>query len=171
MIPLLQWHSNNYYILWVCVCSLWYQTCNTHAPYYIVICGLPCCTIFFQIVAKKAWFSEKNLLNIKLCFDLPYNVCPKHFLLYEEMSEILSYMCICIHVKYPFFYVYWIVHHCNNWRIRNQLDTTVYFIVLLICSICFGHYYAHHQELATMMLITTLVVSFLVCCRLEVRCG
>ena len=35
----------------------------------------------------------------------------------------------------------------------------------------FGHYYAHYQELATMMLITILVVSFLVCCRLEVRCG
>ena len=27
-------------------------------------------------------------------------------------------------------------------------------------STYFGHYYAHHQELATMMLITTLVVSF-----------
>jgi len=34
----------------------------------------------------------------------------------------------------------------------------------LKASTCFGHYYAHHQELATMMLITTLVVSFLVCC-------
>ena len=43
----------------------------------------------------------------------------------------------------------------------------VTFIVLLIGSTCFGHYYAHHQELATMMLITTLVVSFLVCCRLQ----
>ena len=53
---------------------------------------------------------------------------------------------------------------------KNQLDAT-YFIVLLIGSTCFGHYYAHHQELATIMLITTLVVSFLVCCSLEVRCG
>jgi len=35
-----------------------------------------------------------------------------------------------------------------------------YFIVLLIGSTCFGHYYAHHQELATIMLITKLVVSF-----------
>jgi len=51
---------------------------------------------------------------------------------------------------------------------KNQLDAT-YFIVLLIGSTCFGHYYAHHQELATIVLITTLVVSFLVCCRLEVR--
>ena len=47
---------------------------------------------------------------------------------------------------------------------KNQLDATYYFIVLLIGSTCFGHYYAHHQDLATMMLITTLVVSFLVCC-------
>ena len=67
--------------------------------------------------------------------------------------------------------VYWTVHHCDNWRIKNQPDATHYFIVLLIGSTCFGHYYAHHQELATMMLITTLVVSFLVCCMLEVRCG
>jgi len=44
---------------------------------------------------------------------------------------------------------------------KNQLDATYYFIVLLIGSTCFGHYYAHHQELTTRMLITTLVVSFL----------
>jgi len=67
--------------------------------------------------------------------------------------------------------VYWTVHHYDNWRIKNQLDATCYIIVLLIGSTCFGHYYAHHQELATIMLITTLVVSFLVCCLLEVRCG
>jgi len=40
------------------------------------------------------------------------------------------------------------------------LDATYYFTVLLIGLTCFGHYHAHHQELATMMLITTLVVSF-----------
>jgi len=39
-----------------------------------------------------------------------------------------------------------------NWRIKNQLDTTCYFIVLLIGSTCFGHYYAHHQELTTILL-------------------
>jgi hypothetical protein len=54
---------------------------------------------------------------------------------------------------------------------KNQLDATYYFIVLLIGSTCFKHYYAQHQELATMMLINTLVFSFLVCCMLEVRCG
>ena len=78
-------------------------------------------------------------------------------------------MCGLIRLNSPV--VCWTVHHCDNWRIKNQLDATYYFIVLLIGSTCFRHYYAHHRELATMMLITTVVVSFLVCCRLEVRCG
>ena len=43
---------------------------------------------------------------------------------------------------------------------KNQIDATYYFIVLLIGSTCFGHYYAHHQELTIIMLITILVVSF-----------
>jgi len=55
--------------------------------------------------------------------------------------------------------VYWTVHHCDTRRIRNELNC----IVLIIGSTRFGHYYAHHQELATMMLINTLVVSFFVC--------
>ena len=33
-------------------------------------------------------------------------------------------------------------------------------ILLLIGSTCFGHYYACHQELTTIGLFTTLVVSF-----------
>ena len=54
---------------------------------------------------------------------------------------------------------------------KKQIHATYYSIVLLIGLTCFGHYRAHHQELTTIMLITTLVVSFLACCRLEVRCG
>jgi len=44
------------------------------------------------------------------------------------------------------------VHHCNSWRIKDQLVVTCYFISLLMCSTCFGHYYIHHQELATVLL-------------------
>ena len=29
----------------------------------------------------------------------------------------------------------------------NQLDVTVCFIAFMILSTCFGHFYAHHQEL------------------------
>jgi hypothetical protein len=31
---------------------------------------------------------------------------------------------------------------------KNQLNATYYFIVLLMGSTSFGHYYAHHQEQA-----------------------
>jgi len=34
-------------------------------------------------------------------------------------------------------------------REENQLDVTEYFTALMICSTCFGHFYAHHQELET----------------------
>ena len=30
--------------------------------------------------------------------------------------------------------VYWNVHHCNSWRMKDQLDVTCYFISLLLCS-------------------------------------
>jgi len=32
--------------------------------------------------------------------------------------------------------VYWTVHHCNNWRIKDQIDVTCYFISLLMYSTC-----------------------------------
>ena len=32
---------------------------------------------------------------------------------------------------------------------KNQLDATEWFISLIICSTCFGHFYAHHQEFET----------------------
>jgi len=36
-------------------------------------------------------------------------------------------------------------------REGNQLDATEWFIALVICSTCFGHLYAHHQELETIL--------------------
>ena len=51
-------------------------------------------------------------------------------------------------------------HYYAHHQELTTIDATYYFIVLLIGSTCFGHYYAHHQELTTIMLITTLLVSF-----------
>ena len=61
----------------------------------------------------------------------------------------------------------------TNTFLKNKNTTRchlLYFILLVIDSACFGHYYALHQELATIMFSTTMVVSFLGCCRLDVRC-
>ena len=38
-------------------------------------------------------------------------------------------------------------------REENQLDATEFFIALIICSTCFGHLYAHHQELETILVL------------------
>jgi len=46
---------------------------------------------------------------------------------------------------------------------ENQLDATEWFIALIICSKCFGHFYAHHQELETLcMLLTPMMCDALV---------
>ena len=70
-------------------------------------------------------------------------------------------------------WIWCLLNRASLWQLKNknQLDATNYFIVFLRGSTCFGHYYARHQELATIILITILVVSFLVTCRLEVWCG
>jgi hypothetical protein len=36
---------------------------------------------------------------------------------------------------------------------ENQLDATEWFIELIICSTCLGHFYAHHQELQTILVL------------------
>ena len=38
-------------------------------------------------------------------------------------------------------------------REENQLDAAEWFFALVICSICFGHLYAHHQELETILVL------------------
>ena len=46
---------------------------------------------------------------------------------------------------------------------KNQLDATEWFIALIICSTCFGHFYAHHQELEIIcVLLPTMVCDALV---------
>jgi hypothetical protein len=46
---------------------------------------------------------------------------------------------------------------------KKQLDATEWFIALIICSTCFGHFYVHHQELETIcVLLSPMVCSALV---------
>ena len=38
-------------------------------------------------------------------------------------------------------------------REENQLHATEWFIAIIICSTCFGHLYANHQELETILVL------------------
>ena len=48
-------------------------------------------------------------------------------------------------------------------REENQLDATECFVALIMCTTCFGHLYAHHQELeAILVLLPHMVCNALV---------
>ena len=49
-------------------------------------------------------------------------------------------------------------------REENQLDATECFISLIICSTCFGHLYAHHQELETILVLLPHMMLLVVGC-------
>ena len=49
-------------------------------------------------------------------------------------------------------------------REEDQLDATEWFIALVICSTCFGHLYAHHRELETIL------CYYRIWCVMAVRC-
>jgi cell division protein FtsW (lipid II flippase) len=64
----------------------------------------------------------------------------------------LSFMYIYIFI-YLYLYLF-------KRREENQLDATECFIAIIICSTCFGHLYAHHQELETILVLLLHMVCY-----------
>ena len=93
--PLLPWKNNKYYIFWVCVCSLSYLACKAHGLYYIAICGLSGSIMFFH-----GTIFGNTVLMIK-CLDFLCNFYLSLFSFADKFSEILSYIYLGPHVKYP----------------------------------------------------------------------
>ena len=55
------------------------------------------------------------------------------------------------------------MHRCICVEKIRQLDATEWFNALIICSTCFGHFYAHHQEHETIcVLLPPMVCNALV---------
>jgi len=98
-------------------------------------------TSHFKFISYLVWIYF-NIFNRGVLFKI-YLL---HGLVDERLeinktSKIFLLLFLVGILKLIFFSgVYWIVHHCDNWRIQNQLDTTNYFIVLLMGSTCFGQY-------------------------------
>ena len=68
--------------------------------------------------------------------------------------QIISSLDVCLSV-----------HRCIRVekKKKKQLDATDGFIALIICSTCFGHFYAHHQEIENIcVLLPPMVCSALV---------
>jgi len=101
------WFMYKHYVLRVSVslhsCRI-YLACSAHAPYYIVICVLSGCIIFFQIILKNTIFvrKKKKCWIQNVCFDFLYNFSLKIFLFSKEFSKMLSWMYRGLRVKYSF---------------------------------------------------------------------
>ena len=65
--------NNKLLYIFVCVCSLIYPACKARALSYIVNCGLSECTACFHIISYTVQFSEKEVIEYKMCFDFVYN--------------------------------------------------------------------------------------------------
>jgi hypothetical protein len=75
------------YIFWVCFCSLSYPAYKAHAPYYIVICGLPGLYHIFPHYLIKGTNFEKKLLNTKCVFWFSLQLLPKTFLILRRIQR------------------------------------------------------------------------------------
>jgi hypothetical protein len=97
---------------------------------------------FFRFFGDKSFMNNISELQFKKncpCVWTWYvrveklSVCVKH------LTQLWYLIKLYFELKRTESNVYWTVHHCNSWRIKEQLDVTCYFISLLMCSTFFGH--------------------------------
>ena len=74
--PLLPLKSEMYCVFWVCICSLKHH--EMFMRHFILFMACPVLP-YFSTLSPKGHDFRKMLLNISMCFDLLYNISPKHF--------------------------------------------------------------------------------------------
>jgi hypothetical protein len=110
VLPSLQWENNNYYIFWVCVCSLRYPPWNAHAP-YCHLWPVRLYNIFPRYLINGKVF-DKKLLNTKCVFWFSLQLLLETFSFADEFGEKWTKIYIGLHVKYPLF-----LSHFNETRV------------------------------------------------------
>jgi hypothetical protein len=81
-----------------------YPTCKSHL--FCVVLYRPLWPVWLYHITPNFLISGRILernIEQKVCFHFLYNIGLKNFPFWEEFTEILSSMCIGLHVKYPLF--------------------------------------------------------------------
>jgi hypothetical protein len=88
--------KQKYYLFWVCICSLGYPACKTHVPYYIFICGLPCCFKFFSTLThtQSTIFKLIVLLTVHHSKSVQWNQSEALFIQFIENQGPLQVLSI-----------------------------------------------------------------------------
>jgi len=102
-----------------------------------------------RLVAVKVSVMPDTVDTVMWAPDDGWRSHPKHVGQSADVNNCILLLLMCIGPC--------IVVITEEW---NQLVATSCFIILMIGSTCFGHYYAHHQELTTIVLTTILAVPF-----------
>ena len=110
-------------------------------------------------------FVRKHFPNEKLLFLPSFAVGPNVIDSVEAAVEeaIATGSMVDIMVSVMVEYIPWkldvclSVHRYICVEKKNQLDVTECFIACIICSTCFGHLYAHHQEPETVCVCVLLL--------------
>ena len=108
-----QWHSNCMFAGWkpVILCFL-AQNVHFHKSIKIIL--------ITSVLLRPDYYQEND-----------------NYIVFISRNCVLNRFC-GLKKQQPS-YVYWTVHHCDSWKIKDQHDVTCYFISLLMCSTCFGH--------------------------------
>ena len=80
----------------------------------------------------EAYYRSKLIENSASCWFILYGYITMH----GQQNIKFRLLDVCLSV-----------HRCICMEKKTQLDVTECFIALMIRSTCFGHFYAHHQEL------------------------
>jgi len=114
MQPLLHRTSIEYYIFWMCVCSLSYPACKAHAPYYIAVYRLSVSTTFFPHYLINQTVSEEKVTERQMCVLISCTTFVRKFLFVRRIERDIIKIYIGLHVKCPFFFF---VSCCTETRI------------------------------------------------------
>jgi len=89
----------------VCVCSLGYPSCNEHALYYIVICGLSSSTIFSTLSLFTCMIFGKTSFKIKCAVKSPN--CQVVSALRLILSRTWIFLVFHTFLGHPVHNIYW----------------------------------------------------------------
>jgi hypothetical protein len=121
MQPLFQWKNNEYYILWVCVCSLSYPACNAHAPYchlwpvrldnifqhYLINCT----------IKKKVTEHTMCLFIFSMSFVWNISHSEKNWARYDKKCMLVFMLSTCILVQFQ-----WNLNFLNRLSKNTQIS-------------------------------------------------
>jgi len=139
-------YKSNYYIFWLFLCSLSYSAWKAQAPYFIVICRLSGCTIFFSTLFWKRHDFREMLLNIIYVFRFSLQLwnffhSKKYWASYDQnYTQVPSMQCGCA-VLYCHLWPVWIYHissKLSEKTARFSGKVTEYRTCVLVFSTHFG---------------------------------